>query len=168
MVVYAAVLISTGANVSAFYFAAIILASAAMLVYYSVSMIRTENTIELLAAVALGTCVSASVFYFRANDNAFAAVKRRSTVEIGISLPSEVIDVGVVVWQSLVQLALMGFGYVSHRDFGWRIFKLFGIDFHMRQVRPLDHQSHACTGATLTSAPFPSGTASLDRALSFA
>ena len=77
MVGYAAVLLATGVNTSAFYFAAIILASAAMLVYFSVSAIRSENTIELLATVALGTCVSATIFYFRANDNAFSAVQRR-------------------------------------------------------------------------------------------
>ena len=29
----------------------------------------------------------------------------------------------------------MGFGYLSYRDFGWRIFKIFGVDFNMRQVR---------------------------------
>ena len=34
----------------------------------------------------------------------------------------------------LLQIASMWFGYLSYHDFGWRIFKLFGIDFNMRQV----------------------------------
>ena len=44
------------------------------------------------------------------------------------------LNAGILACTALVQLALMVFGYLSYHDFGWRIFKLFGIDFNMRQV----------------------------------
>ena len=136
MVSYGSVLIATGLGASAFYFAALIFAASVTLVYFSISSIRSENTVELLAAIAIATCVNATVFYFRANENAFAAVQRRSTnvfSSIGV-LPPELLNAGIFGWAGLVQLALISFGYFSYRDFGWRIFKLFGIDFNMRQV----------------------------------
>lgn len=136
MVGYAIVLLTTGVNNSAFYFAACLLVSVIVLVYFTVSAIRSENTVELLAIIGIGTCVNATVFYFRANDNAFESIQRREEISTGAAgnLPPGLMNVGIISWFVCVQLALMGFGYLSYQDFGWRIFKLFGIDFNMRQV----------------------------------
>ena len=136
MVAYGSVLIATGLGSSSFYFASLILAATATLVYFSISAIRSENTVELLAAVAISSCVNATVVYFRVNENAFTPVQRRgsnvfSSIDI---LPPEVLDAGILAWTAFVQIALVSFGYLSYHDFGWRIFKLFGIDFNMRQV----------------------------------
>ena len=134
MLAYAFVLLTTGINESAFYLASAMLLSAAMLSYFALSAIRTENAVELLAAVCIGTCVSVTIFYFRLNDNAFALVERRTEISYSSTLPPAVLDAGVIVSWSLVQLALLVCGYLSYKDFGWRIFKIFGIDFNMRQV----------------------------------
>ena len=77
MVAYGCVLLVTGLGASSFYFASLILSASAMLMYFSISAIRSENTVELLAAVGISSCVNATVFYFRANENAFAAVQAR-------------------------------------------------------------------------------------------
>ena len=87
MVGYALVLLTTGLNASAFYLAAVMLMSATLLGYFALSAIRSENTVELLAAVCIGTCVSATIFYFRINDNAFALVRRRTEISYSSSLP---------------------------------------------------------------------------------
>ena len=137
MLGYTSVLLSTGTNTAAFYFAALIFSSACILMYFSISGIRSENTVELLATIGIGTCVNATVFYVRANDNAFSAVERTSLLTSGSSLfnvSPDLFNAGVISAFALLQLGLMWFGYLSHRDFGWRIFKLFGIDFNMRQV----------------------------------
>ena len=134
---YGAVLLMTGIGVASLYFASLILAGCLTLVSFSISALRSENTVELLAAIAIASCVNATVFYFRVNENAFAAVQRRGTTLAGTTsaiLPPAMLNAGILSWTALVQIALMGFGYLSYRDFGWRIFKLFGIDFNMRQV----------------------------------
>jgi hypothetical protein len=92
MVAYGSVLLVTGLGSSSSYFASLILSASATLVYFSISAIRSENTVELLAAIGISSCVNATVFYFRANENAFAAVQRRgsnvfSSIDI---LPPEV------------------------------------------------------------------------------
>lgn len=137
MVAYGSVLLATGLGASSFYFAALTIAAGLTLVYFSISAIRSENTVELLAAVGIATCVNATVIYFRSNENAFSAIQRRSTNLFSSTssvLPPEILNAGILGFTGLVQLALMGFGYLSYNDFGWRIFKLFGIDFNMRQV----------------------------------
>lgn len=78
MVAYGSVLLVTGLGASSFYFASLILSASLTLVYFSISAIRSENTVELLAAVGIASCVNATVFYFRANENAFAAVQARA------------------------------------------------------------------------------------------
>ena len=137
MVGYGSVLLSTGTNKAAFYFASLIFSAAVVLMYFSISAIRSENTVELLATIAIGTCVNAMVFYVRANDNALSAVQRTTVLTPGSSVfnvSPALFNAGVITAFALLQLALMWFGYLSYRDFGWRIFKLFGIDFNMRQV----------------------------------
>ena len=134
MIGYAAVLISTGANASAYYLASVMLSSAFVLVYFSVSAIRSENTVELLAAICIGTCVTATIYYFRISDQAFSKVQRRGELTYGSSVDPFVIDIGVIMWQAFVQLALMVFGYRTYCEFGWRIFKIFGIDINLRQI----------------------------------
>ena len=137
MVGYGGVLLSTGIGVPSLYFACLVLAGSAVLVYFSISAIRSENTVELLAAIAIASCVNATVFYFRLNENAFAPVQREGSNIFSTNggfLPPATLNAGILSWTALVQIALMGFGYLSYNDFGWRIFKLFGIDFNMRQV----------------------------------
>ena len=136
MASYSTILLATGISSSAFYFAALILSTCVTLVYFSISAIRSENTVELLAAIGISSCVNATVIYFRANENAFSAVKRRDvgTTSMSTMLPPELLNAGILTCTALLQLALMWCGYLSYQDFGWRIFKLFGIDFNMRQV----------------------------------
>ena len=61
-------------------------------------------------------------------------MRRRTEISYSSTLPPHLLDAGVMTWQGGVQLALMVFGYLSYMDFGWRIFKIFGIDLAMRQV----------------------------------
>ena len=45
-----------------------------------------------------------------------------------------VLTLGALATQGTIQIAFVVFGYLSYKDFGWRIFKLFGTDLGMRQV----------------------------------
>ena len=44
------------------------------------------------------------------------------------------LTLGALATQGTIQISFFVFGYLSYKDFGWRIFKLFGTDLGMRQV----------------------------------
>lgn len=133
MLGYATLLFATGANTSSYYFGVLILTAAAALVYFSISAIVTENTVELASAIAVGTTVTATVFYVRLGIGSIQSVERSHAFDTdGVS--SDLMNAVALLWQSCVQLALSLFGYQAYNDFGWRIFKLFGTDLQMRMI----------------------------------
>ena len=141
MLGYATLLLMDGASPSAFYFAAVVLTGAFILVFFTMSAVLSENTIELLATVCVGTCVTIMVFWLRLGGGNLDQVQR--TTERGGMMddlfpdPAQkqfVLTLGALATQGTIQLAFVVFGYLSYKDFGWRIFKLFGTDLGMRQV----------------------------------
>ena len=140
MLGYATLLLMDGASPSAFYFAAVVLTGAFILVFFTMSAVLSENTIELLATVCVGTCVTIMVFWLRLGGGNLDQVQR--TTERGGMMddlfpdPAQkqfVLTLGALATQGTVQLAFVVFGYLSYKDFGWRIFKLFGTDLGMRR-----------------------------------
>jgi len=141
MLGYATLLLMDGASPSAFYFAAVVLTGAFILVFFTMSAVLSENTIELLATVCVGTCVTIMVFWLRLGGGNLDQVQR--TTERGGMMddlfpdPAQkqfVLTLGALATQGTIQVAFVVFGYLSYKDFGWRIFKLFGTDLGMRQV----------------------------------
>ena len=141
MLGYATLLLMDGASPSAFYFAAVVLTGAFILVFFTMSAVLSENTIELLATVCVGTCVTIMVFWLRLGGGNLDQVQR--TTERGGMMddlfpdPAQkqfVLTLGALATQGTIQIAFVVFGYLSYKDFGWRIFKLFGTDLGMRQV----------------------------------
>ena len=100
--------------------------------------VRSENTVELLTAIVVGSGVTATIYYVRLCGD-IDNVKRQKCEDsvqcsTADSIPAWVLTAVSLTCQSLVQLVLMGYGYRSYLDFGWRIFKLFGTDLRMRTV----------------------------------
>ena len=141
MLGYATLLLMDGASPSAFYFAAVVLTGAFILVFFTMSAVLRRTTIELLATVCVGTCVTIMVFWLRLGGGNLDQVQR--TTERGGMMddlfpdPAQkqfVLTLGALATQGTIQIAFVVFGYLSYKDFGWRIFKLFGTDLGMRQV----------------------------------
>ena len=99
---------------------------------------RSENTVELLTAIVVGSSVTATIYYVRLGGD-IDNVRRQKCEEnvqcaTADAVPAWLLTAVALTCQSLVQLALMGYGYRSYLDFGWRIFKLFGTDKQMRGI----------------------------------
>ncbi len=133
MIAYAILLLATGTNISSQYFAGVVITAAISLVYFAISAIRTENTIELVTAIAVGTSVTVTIYYVRLGFGSIQNVQRSYTFGVE-GVPQGTLNTLALTWQSGVQLALLLFGYLSYNDFGWRIFKLFGTDLQMRRL----------------------------------
>ena len=133
MLSYAILLLATGSNISANYFAGVIITAAISLVYFAFSAIRTENTIELVTAIAVGTCVTLTIFYVRLGFGSIQNVQRSYEMDTG-GIPSGTLNALALAWQSVVQGALTVFGYLSYNDFGWRIFKLCGTSLELKRM----------------------------------
>ena len=89
---------------------------------------RSENTVELLTAIVVGSSVTATIYYVRLGGD-IDNVRRQKCEEnvqcaTADAVPAWLLTAVALTCQSLVQLALMGYGYRSYLDFGWRIFKV--------------------------------------------
>ena len=89
---------------------------------------RSENTVELLTAIVVGSSVTATIYYVRLGGD-IDNVRRQKCEEnvqcaTADAVPAWLLTAVALTSQSLVQLALMGYGYRSYLDFGWRIFKV--------------------------------------------
>ena len=93
MLGYATLLLMDGASPSAFYFAAVVLTGAFILVFFTMSAVLSENTIELLATVCVGTCVTIMVFWLRLGGGNLDQVQRigQRVITVRASAPGEVV-----------------------------------------------------------------------------
>ena len=113
---YAALLLTTGINKSAYYFAACILLFAFALIYFSLSAVRSENTVELLTAIAVGTSVTATIYYVRLGGDISNVQRADSNLSGKAELvPNWIITTVACSVQGLVQISLMVFGRAVKR-----------------------------------------------------
>ena len=148
MLWYSALLLATGSNASASYLGIAILVAAVAMGYFSISSLLRENTVEMLAALAVGTSVTLFVYYVNLGGDVIDEHVSRDAFygnasSLRDNIPDSVRLALTLGWQGLVQLGLVFFGYYSYRDFGWRMFKLFGADLRLRDVYETQLWCHA-------------------------